>query len=116
VKIRNRVAGENVEVRNLDDPSRVVTGKITVQPGAQFPWHIHPGPVLVTIASGELTYVDGDDCSQRVYTTGTAFFDVGNHVHSAFNPGTTEMVLYATWFDAPANGALTIPVDAPACA
>lgn len=115
LQIRNKLAGERTEVRNLDDPSLVVTGKITVQPDARFPWHIHPGPVMVTIASGSLTYVDGDDCSARTYPSGTAFFDVGNHVHSAYNPGSTETVLYATWYDAPATGPLTIPVAAPAC-
>lgn len=116
LQIRTKAAGERTEVRNLDDPSLVVTGKITIQPGARFPWHVHPGPVMVTVASGSLTFVDGDDCSERVYPSGSSFFDVGNHVHTAYNAGSTEMVIYATWYDAPpAPGALTIPVAPPAC-
>lgn len=116
LQVRTKAAGERTEVRNLNDPSLVVTAKITVQPNGRFPWHVHPGPVMVTIATGNLTYVDGDDCSERVYRAGEAFFDVGDHVHSAYNAGTEPMVFYATWYDAPATGPLTIPVeDAPAC-
>lgn len=116
LQVRNKVAGEPTEVRNMADPSRTVTGKITVQPGARFPWHIHPGPVQVTVVSGSLTYVDADDCSERNYPAGSAFWDMGNHVHSAYNPGTTEMVMYATWYQVPASGPVTIPVAAPECA
>lgn len=116
LQVRVKAPGDNTQVRNVADPSRVVTAKVTVQPGARFPWHVHPGPVLVTVTDGDLVYVDGDDCSERLYPSGTAFFDVGNNVHSAFNPGTTALVFYATWFDVSADEPLTIPVEAPPCA
>lgn len=88
--------------------------KITVQPGARFPWHTHPGPVLVAVTAGELTYVYADDCVQRPYPAGSAFVDPGfDNVHMAFNPGTEdEAVLIATFLGAPPEGALTLPVDA----
>ena len=57
MQIRNKLDGQSTDVINVSDPSRIVTAKITVQPGAQFPWHTHPGPVFVTVAEGELTYV-----------------------------------------------------------
>ena len=44
--------GHTVEV---DDPSRTVTIKFHVQPEAQFPWHTHPGPVVVNVKRGSLT-------------------------------------------------------------
>lgn len=98
------------------DPSNVVTTGVTVQPGAQIPWHTHSGPVFVTIAQGELTYVSSEGCINRRYPTGTAFIDPGHgHVHSAVNSGKTETVFYAMFLEAPSGTApLSIPVDGPA--
>ena len=117
MQIRNKLDGQSTDVINVSDPSRIVTAKITVQPGAQFPWHTHSGPVFVTVAEGELTYVAADDCVERTYPAGTAFVDPGHgHVHTAFNSadGDTVTVLYATFFEVPASGPLTIPADTPA--
>ena len=117
MQIRNKLDGQSTDVINVSDPSRIVTAKITVQPGAQFPWHTHPGPVFVTVAEGELTYVAAHDCVERPYPAGTAFVDPGRgHVHTAFNSagGDTVTVTYVTFFEVPASGPLTIPVDAPA--
>jgi len=102
-------------VVQVDDPSRTVVVRYTVQPGAQFPWHTHYGPVIVNIISGSLTYIDSDECGETTYTPGQAFVDAGHgHVHSAYNPGTEPTVFIATFFEAPATGPLLIPAD-PAC-
>ena len=104
-------------VVSTDDASRTAVARITVQPGARFPWHSHAGPVVVNIDQGSLTYVEGDDCHEHSYGEGEAFVDSGHgHVHSAYNPGTTETVLYATFFEAPKQGPLNIPAPAPDCA
>jgi quercetin dioxygenase-like cupin family protein len=97
------------DVVKLREPSRVVTARITIQPGARFPWHTHPGPVVVTVADGQLTYVDSDGCVERVYPAGSAFVDAGDHVHSAYGTSTGVTTLIATFFDVPATGPLTIP-------
>jgi quercetin dioxygenase-like cupin family protein len=82
-----------------------------VQPDVEFPWHSHPGPVIVNVTKGELVYVPAEDCSRRSYPAGTAFVDPGHgHVHSAFNQE-TEFV--ATFFEAPEQGPLLIPAEAP---
>ena len=87
-----------------------------MQPGAQFPWHSHAGPVFVTIVSGSLTYVDTDTCNKQTYSTGQAFVDPGQgHVHSAFNPGTEPTVFVATFYGAPDEGSLLIPAPAASC-
>ena len=102
-------------VVNVDDPSRTVDVKYTVQPGAQFPWHSHYGPVIVNIISGSLTYVPAGTCEERTYSAGESFVDAGHgHVHSAYNPGSQPTVFIATFFEAPPTGALLIPAD-PAC-
>jgi len=104
-------------VVSTKDASRTTIAKITVQPGARFPWHTHAGPVVVNIDQGALAYVEGDDCTEHSYSEGEAFVDSGHgHVHSAYNPGTTATVIYATFFEAPKEGPLTIRAPTPDCA
>jgi len=98
-----------------EDPSRTLVARFTVQPGAHFPWHSHAGPVVVNVTQGELVYVDGDDCVERAYPAGTAFVDSGHgHTHTAFNATSAETVFVATFYEAPAQGPLLIPAQAPA--
>jgi quercetin dioxygenase-like cupin family protein len=111
-QFRLKPEGRPRKVVNLEDPSRMAVLKITIQPGARFPWHTHPGPVLVAVTQGDLVYVYGDDCVQRTYPTGTALVDPGSSVHFAFNPAGGETVVIATFLGVPATGPLTIPVDA----
>jgi quercetin dioxygenase-like cupin family protein len=115
LKFKIKRDGDRTVVVNVEDPSRTVTGRFTVQPGAQFPWHTHAGPVVVNIVQGSLVYVPAEDCSETEYPAGTAFVDPGHgHVHSAFNPQTEgETVFVATFFEAPAEGPLLIPAEAP---
>ncbi len=110
LQIRNRFDGRSTDVFNLRDASRVVVAEVVIQPGATFPWHTHPGPVLITVVEGEFTYVLADDCVRREYAEGEALVDGGVKVHTAFNPGEVETVVIATFFDTPDVGALTIPV------
>ena len=108
--------GHETEVVNALDPSRTVTARFTIQPGARFPWHTHAGTVFVNVVQGSLNFIE-TDCSERAYPTGTAFVDTGHgHVHSARNPTDGVTVLVATFFEAPAEGALVIPAATPACA
>ena len=114
LQLRNQMDGHATDVSNSREPGRTVVARITVQPGAQFPWHTHPGPVIVNVAQGELTYVMAHDCVDRPYPTGTAFVDPGNGmVHTAVNRTTGVVVLIATFFEVPEVGPLTIPMDAP---
>jgi quercetin dioxygenase-like cupin family protein len=112
LRVRYKLEGTQRPSRNvlhLEDPSRTVVARITVQPGAQFPWHTHPGPVIVNVAEGELVYVQAGDCVERSYPMGTAFVDPGRgNVHTAFNPTDGETMLIATFFEVPETGPLTI--------
>jgi quercetin dioxygenase-like cupin family protein len=114
LKLKNKLDGKATEVVNAKDPSRTVVARITVQPGAEFGWHTHPGPVVVNVDEGELTYVAADDCVEREYEAGTAFIDAGgDHVHNAFGSADDPTVLVATFFGAPQTGPVTIPADEP---
>jgi quercetin dioxygenase-like cupin family protein len=115
MKFKLKLHGGRTVVVKVNDPSRTVDVKYTVQPGAQFPWHSHRGPVIVNLISGSLTYIPADTCHERTYLSGQSFVDPGHgHVHSAINRGTGPTVFIATFFEAPAEGPLLIPAD-PAC-
>lgn len=116
VKFKIKLDGRATNVVDVKDPSLTVVVRFTVQPGAQFPWHSHFGPVVVNIVSGALTYVGAEDCAQRTYAAGQAFVDPGlGHVHTAFNPTSAPTVFVATFFDAPAQGPLLIPAAPGGC-
>ena len=107
---------EATNVVHVDDPSEMVMAKVTIVPGGALPWHTHPGPALVTIASGELTLVDSHECEVRRYPSGASFMDSGQgHVHTAFNAGATDMVLYVTYLDVPAGQSPLVPTSNPGC-
>jgi quercetin dioxygenase-like cupin family protein len=105
--------GREQQVVEVDDASNIGVFEITVQPGAMFPWHTHPGKSFGLITQGEFIYIYADDCIERTYPTGTAFVDPGfDNVHMALNPSAEEeTVVIATFIGAPDEGPLTLPVD-----
>ena len=113
VQVRLKPDGRPRDVVNIADASRMAVVRFTIQPGIRFPWHSHPGLVMVAVTQGELVFVYGDDCVQRHYPTGTAFIDPGfGNVHYAFNPTGGELVIVATFLGVPnAPAALTNPVS-----
>jgi quercetin dioxygenase-like cupin family protein len=109
-QIRFSLDGGPTTVLNMPDASRTLVARFTVQPGAQFPWHTHPGPVIVNIVQGDFVYVQASDCVERGYPAGTVFIDPGRgNVHSAYNPSdSVPTIVVATFLDIPADGPLTI--------
>lgn len=98
------------------DALGVVTQQIVIAPGGTTGWHSHPGPVLVTVKSGALTFVADDDetCVGRTYGPGESFVDRGDgFVHAAFNRGTQNLELWATYL-VPGDPAGPVRLDAPA--
>jgi quercetin dioxygenase-like cupin family protein len=96
----------------LSDASSLAVVEFSIQPGAVFPWHTHPGTVLVSLAQGELDFIFAEDCAERRLSPGTAIVDPGNEVHTARNPGDVPTIVIATLLGAPAEGGLTLPVEA----
>jgi mannose-6-phosphate isomerase-like protein (cupin superfamily) len=113
-QIRVKPDGRPREVINIQDASNIAVARFTVQPGVRFPWHSHPGLVMVAVTQGELVFVYADDCVERRYPAGTAFVDPGfGNVHFAFNPDPGETIIVATFLGVPpAPAPLTIPVEA----
>lgn len=119
VKIKLERDGSTV-VSNAPAAGEVVVQEITIAPGGTTGWHSHPGPVVVIVKAGTLTYVReaGGECIQTPYPAGTAFVDPGQgHAHTAFNLGAANLVLVATYFDVPVGGSprLDVPVVPAAC-
>ena len=109
-QLRVKLDGESTSASTCPTHRGTVVARFTVQPGAQFPWHTHPGPVIVNVVQGTLVYVQASDCVHRPYPTRTAFVDPGNNVHSAFNPASTgETIIVATFLNIPADGPLSFP-------
>ena len=70
----------------------------TVAPGGTFGWHSHPGPSLIVVKSGTMTFYHSDDptCSPDVRHAGDALLDSGTDVHTGRNEGTVDAVVIVT--------------------
>ena len=111
VHITQKLDGLPEHTITRDDASHIIVVRFTIQPGAVFPWHTHPGTVLVNITEGDFVFVFAEDCVHREYGPGDALIDPGDSVHTAYNPSEDhETVVMAVLIGAPAEGALTIPV------
>ena len=109
---------ESVQVRNSQD---TVMQQIVFNAGGHSGWHSHPGPAVILIKAGELTFYqdEGGQCVSRTYSAGQALVDPGQgHEHLAVNTsaGTTEV--WVTYFDVPAGASprIDVPVAPAACA
>jgi quercetin dioxygenase-like cupin family protein len=85
-----------------------------VAPGGTFGWHSHPGPSLIIVKSGTMTFYRANDptCSPDVYTAGQALIDPGNSIHVGVNEGTVDAVVVVTRF-VPDGAATRIDQPAP---
>lgn len=79
-------------------------------------WHTHPGPAIVSIVRGSLTYEDAasNRCRQKTYPAGTGFTDRGfGHVHRAV-AGSDGVDFYVTYILPPDSSTHVISASAPA--
>ena len=82
------------------DGAEVYVQHLSLGPNLVFAWHTHPGPVVVTVRSGSLTYQDAgpNACRDRMYTAGEGFVDPGfGHVHRviAGRPGQRHSTFFS---------------------
>lgn len=122
--------GFDVEIKAQDNTD-VAMSTVVVGVGGTSGWHSHPGPVIVIVKTGEITFYragghsgsgfddaanngNGPTCTRTVYPAGSAFVEVPapGHVMLARNEGTVEATLSATYF-APPGAALRIDKSAP---
>ncbi len=91
----------------------VVVRQHVYEPGASTGWHTHPGPILITIKEGTLTFYEYDDptCTPKVLTAGQGYVDDG-HGHMAVNAGTAPAVDISVIL-APVKGSFRDELPAP---
>jgi len=112
MKFNVKIDGEHTKVIQLHQPGGIATATFELAPGDSFPWHVHPGPVLVSVVDGgELSYMRADDCVVRPYAAGTVFLEPGPELHTAFNQGTETITLVGTFFDVAPGEALATPAS-----
>src|SRR6476659_2085617 len=114
--LKFKVKGRSQEVINVNNAQQTVVQQIVIAPGGNTGWHSHPGPVVVLIKSGQMSFYDSEDptCTVRTYSGGEAFIDSGQgHVHIARNEGSVNLELWATYFDVPVGGQFRIDAPSP---
>jgi quercetin dioxygenase-like cupin family protein len=111
--IPSHVDGFDVEL-NSPDNADIAVADITIAPGGYSGWHYHPGPVLVVVKTGAITFYRGDDknCAGTRYPAGTSFTEQGGAVANARNEGTVEATSVATYFAPPGSGTSGLRIDA----
>lgn len=102
------------EVIAVNNARETVMQQIVLAPGGNTGWHTHPGPVVVLIKSGQMSFYD-ENCMLRTYSAGQAFVDSGQgDVHIARNESQSEnLEIWATYFDVPPGGAFRIDAPSP---
>lgn len=78
-------------------------------------WHTHPGPALVAIVDGSLTYEDAhaNRCNRIVYEEGEGFVDRGfGHVHRAI-AGSEGVDFYVVYLLPPGTPTHVISTSGP---
>lgn len=115
LKFKVKVDGQ--EVIHVPNAQDAVIQQIVLGPGGQTGWHTHPGPVVILVKAGELTFYSANNptCSGRTYSAGQAFIDSGQgHVHTARNLRQDQNTeVWVTYFDVPPGGAFRIDAANP---
>jgi hypothetical protein len=67
-------------------PLDIVVRQHDYVPGASTGWHMHPGPIFITVVQGTLTFYDYDDptCTPKIVSAGQGYVDDG-HGHIGLN-------------------------------
>lgn len=111
--IQSKANGYDVELKTHDNTD-IVVANIVVTPGGTSGWHQHPGPVLVVVKTGAVTFYQGNDptCSPTIHAAGTSFVEKGGSVGIARNEGAVDATVVATFF-VPAGSPTRIDAAAP---
>lgn len=95
-------------------PIEIAFQRIAIAPGGTLGWHSHPGPTVVTVLRGGLSFYHAEDCTEEIlYGQGTSFSNLPDEIHLARNEGAEEVVLYATYFVPLNSPPLPLRIDQP---
>jgi quercetin dioxygenase-like cupin family protein len=95
-------------------PIEVAYQRVVIQPGGTLGWHSHPGPTLVTVLRGTLSFYHAEDCTMEIeYRAGQSFSNLPDEIHMARNEGTEEVVLFASYFVPAQTPPVALRIDQP---
>lgn len=97
--------------------SEVVADWVTILPGGTTGWHSHPGPEIVIVTHGRLTFrrTDGRRCFTETVAAGQASVGAAaGEVHAAHNEGPEPVRFVVAFFNVPQAGQARTEADPPA--
>jgi quercetin dioxygenase-like cupin family protein len=95
----------------------VAMARVTFPTGSSSGWHYHPGPTVVTVTKGRMTFIS-DHCVRHRLKPGDTFVENGGprDVGRLNNKTGPQGEVTVTFFAPPGGDPLTIPAPPPACA
>jgi quercetin dioxygenase-like cupin family protein len=95
-------------------PMEIAFQRITIEPGGTLGWHSHPGPTVVTVRAGTLSFYHAEACTQEIeYATGNSFSNMPDEIHLARNEGAQQVVVFAVYFVPVNTPPLALRIDQP---
>ena len=83
--------------------------------GSSTGWHSHPGPVLIQVTLGTVTFYENDgNCTRIVVPAGGSYVDLGEHPHIGRNETGALAVDYTVLFGPPGTTVSGFRNDQPA--
>ena len=105
--------GGQLEIKEGTD---VAMDLVKVEPGGASGWHTHPGPEVLLVTKGVLTFrrASGLTCVTEQVSAGHAFMgaSAGEH-HAAFNNGSEPVEIIVVFFNVPTGAPTRAEADAP---
>jgi hypothetical protein len=84
-KVKRKAKDWSVELKARGG-LEVVVRSFAYAPGSFTGWHQHPGPVLIQVIEGTVTFFEADDpCRPVVVSAGQGYLDTGEHGHIGRN-------------------------------
>jgi quercetin dioxygenase-like cupin family protein len=92
----------------------IAAQRIVIAPGGTLGWHSHPGPTVVTILRGTMSFYHAEHCTEEIeYTPGDSFSNLPDEIHMARNEGSVELVVYASYFVPAQTPPVALRIDQP---
>src|SRR6267143_2133266 len=97
--VQSKAAGYDVELKSHDNTD-IAVANVVIAAGGHSGWHSHPGPVIVVVKTGTVTFYHANDptCTGTVHPAGTVFIEEGGDVGIARNEGAVEVNNVVTFF------------------
>ena len=101
-----------IKLQETSRPGDVVVQHFIQGPGGQSGWHLHPGPAIITVISGELTLDQASNCTSTTYAAGQVAVEEADVIHRARNASTTnDLDFWVTFLDVPVGSSQRIEAE-----